>query len=104
MHISTGASYFIVRFFRAIQKRKRFFRSAIAAVTTENVLFGPVMERAFKELLKEGKAQHMQAVFRRIAVQQALSGHITSASDELATTWATQDLVLWVLQNQDEMF
>ena len=94
IHIYTGASYFIVRFFRTIQRRKRFFRSAIAAVTTENVLFGPAMERAFKELLKDGKAQHMQAVFRRIAVQEAFSGHVTSASDELAITWAIQDLVL----------
>lgn len=93
-----------MRFFRAIQRRKRFFRSAIAAVTTENVLFGPAMERAFKELLKDGKAQHMQAVFRRIAVQEAFSGHVTSASDELAITWAIQDLVLWVLESQDEMY
>jgi hypothetical protein len=104
MRIHTGASYFIVRFFRAIHKRKSFYRAAIAAVTTENVLFGPAMERAFKELLKEGKAQHVQAVFRRIAVQQALEGYTTSASDELATTWAVQDLVLWVLESQDEMY
>jgi len=97
-------SYIIVRFFRAIQRRRRFFRSAIAAVMTEDVLFGRAMERAFKELLKESKVQHMQAVFRRIAVQHAFQGQVTSASLELATTWAMQDAVIWILHSQDNMY
>ena len=98
------ASIIVIRFFRAIQKRKRFFRSAIAAVTTENILFGPPMDRAFKELLKEGKAQHMQAIFRRIAVQSALLGHVTSASAQLAETWVFQDLVMEFFEYQDQMY
>ena len=99
-----GASVTITRLFRGIRTRKRFLRSAVAAVMTETILFGRPMERAFMELVKEGKATFMQAVFRRVAVERAMQGQVTSASRQIATDWAFSDTVMWIIENQDDIY
>jgi hypothetical protein len=100
----------LVRFFRTLVRRRRFWRRAVASVVVERILTVTGPDAAMARMTRIAKAEVLQAALRRRAVHATVwarpdgRSQRTSATPELAAAWAEQDALDTAFMHWDELY